>query len=201
MAERRELQQITRHFGEALVKLVPPFWGKPRVAALLQSYLIQIQDIEDTTWAVLEIRDIDSADAARLAVLGQIVGQPNFGWDLETYRKVVRARIRVSRSRGLTNDIIEVVRLILQPADGEVVRVFHYAPATMAILPTLEVSEEDTTALAFLMPKARAAGVQAHYFLAPEGDGPYDFDSTGIDLDDTTDPESVGPGLFDVRIF
>jgi hypothetical protein len=194
------LAQITRHFGEALVRLVPPYWGKPRIAALLQAYINQVQAIEDAAWQVANLWDIDTADTARLDVLGKIVGQARCWSDDEVYRRVIRARIRAQRSRGLTNDIIEVVRLIVQSGDGEYVRVYHYSPATMAVLPTTEVSDEDVEALAFLLPKARPAGVQMHAFLAPESAGTYDFESTGIDLDNVADPGTVDPGLFDVRI-
>ncbi len=187
------------HFHEALVKLAMPFWGKPRIAALLQAMVNQVQGFEDEVWEVLERYTLDGADDARLAVLGRIVGQHNAGWTTEEYRAVLRGKIRANSSCGRADDIIEVIVLVMQ-LTTEVVHVYHYSPATAAVLPASIITSFELEALNFLLPKTRSAGVQVHYFFAPEGLGDYDFESTGIDLDDTTDPGSVDPGLFDVRL-
>lgn len=160
------MERITNHFRQGLVKLAPPFWGKPKIAALLQSFLNHTTSLEDAAWDVLEARTLDNADAVRLVVLGKIVGQPNFGWDLETYRAVIRGKIRTNRSRALSDDIIEVVRLITQTTLP--VRIEHFAPATMwAILTEPAPTANELTALRFLLPKARGAGVKQHFFWAP----------------------------------
>lgn len=160
------MERIPNHFHEGLLKLVPPFWGKPRIAAFLQSFLDRVTDLEDAAWDVLEARTIDNADATRLAVLGRVVGQPNFGWDTETYRAVIRGRIRTARSRALTDDIIEVVRLITQTTLP--VRVEHFAPATVwTILTEPAPTTNELDALEYLLPKARGAGIRQHLLWAP----------------------------------
>lgn len=191
---------ITRHFGDGLVKLAPPYWGKPRIAALLRAYLRQVQIIEDTVWDVLDRYTIAGADTARLDVLGRIVGQPRYWSDDEIYRSVIRGKIRANRSRGLTEDIVEVVRCV-PPATESLVRVYHFSPATMLVVPVVEVSAAALEALAFLLPATRAAGVQMHVAFAPAAvTGEYDFDSTGILFDDLTAPGTFGPGFFDARL-
>jgi hypothetical protein len=188
------------HFHAALVKFVSAFWGKPRAASLLLAMINRVQDLEDALWPIFEAYHIDTADDTRLDVLGRIVGQRReAAWDTETYRSVLRGKIRANLSRGLETDIIEVIQLVML-LTNEVVQVHHYAPATLAVLPEKEASEAMISALGFLMPKTRSAGVRMHVFHAPEDLGTYDFASTGIDLDDTTDPGSVDPGLFDVRV-
>lgn len=160
------MDRIPNHFHEGLVRLIPPFWGKPRIAAFLQSFLDRVTDLEDAAWDVLEARTIDNADATRLTVLGRVVGQPNFGWDTETYRLVIRGKIRTSRSRALSDDIIEVMRLITQTTMP--VRIEHFAPATMWTILTEPVpTTNEIVALRYLLPKARGAGIRQHFLWAP----------------------------------
>jgi hypothetical protein len=161
------LSPITRHFGEGVVKLIPAFWGKPRIAALLQSFLIPVQELEDVMWQVLAAYKINTADTARLDVLGKIVGQPRFWSNDETYRAVIRAKIRTNRSRGLTTDIVEVVSLVTGTTDP--VHVEHYVPATMAVWIETPLEDDIYEALAFFLPKARAAGVSLHFYWTEEG--------------------------------
>jgi hypothetical protein len=158
----------------------------------------RVQELEDAAWEVLEIYHIDNADTARLNVLGKIVGQPRFWSDDEIYRAVIRAKIAANKSRTLTDDLINVIHLAATSTAQ--IQIEHYSPATMAVLPYEAFEEAEIEALIFLLPKTRALGVQMHVFFSHEDDGPYDYESTGIDLDDTTDPGSVAPGLFDVRI-
>jgi hypothetical protein len=165
------LERIPNHFHEGLLKLVPPFWGKPRIAAFLQSFLDRVTDLEDAAWDVLEARTIDNADKTRLEVLGRVVGQPRLGFaDDETYRAVIRGKIRTSRSRALSDDIIEVVRLITQTTLP--VRIEHFAPATVwTILTEPAPTTNELDALEYLLPKARGAGIRQHFLWTPETTG------------------------------
>jgi hypothetical protein len=158
------LERIENHFHAGLVALAVPFWGRPRVAAVLQSLLNQVTALEAAAWDVLEARTIDNADATRLAVLGKIVGQFNAGWPLETYRAVIRGKIRANRSRGLTDDLIEVVRLVTLTTGF--VRVYHFVPATCWVVLEQAGLVFAIDAIRFLLPKTRAAGVKLQFFWA-----------------------------------
>lgn len=162
-----EIEPITDHFHAAILKLVPPFWGKPRVASLLRAMVNRVQELEDAGWEVMNAYDVDQADATRLAILGKIVGQINYGWSLETYRAVVRAKIRANQSRGLTDDLCEVIQI----ATGSTGRVFvrSYAPATVFVWIEDGLDAAHLVALEFLLPKTRAAGVQQHFFWTEDG--------------------------------
>jgi hypothetical protein len=163
------LERIERHFGEAIVKLVPSFWGKPVIAAILRSYVNRVQEFEDDCFEVMNAFDIRTCDATRLAILGKVVGQPNLGWDTETYRAVVRAKIASNRSHGRENDLVNVLRLILGSPEGMTVSVQHYAPATVTVSPSVHVDAVHMPAVQYLMPKARAAGVKMHFLNPPAG--------------------------------
>lgn len=154
------LTQETAHFHQALLKLIGPFWGKPRIAALLRAMVQRVQEIEDTTWDIMARYTVDGADTARLDVIGRVVGQPRFWGDDDTYRWVIRAKIRANRSRGLVDDIIQVIQLATQVTT--VTQVESYAPATMTVVLGEMIDTARQVALAFLLPKTRPAGVQLH---------------------------------------
>lgn len=161
------ISPFSDHFKQALVKLVAPFWGKPRIASLLYALIRQVQDLEDTIWEVSERYQIDTADDARLNVLGRIVGQPRFGFNTETYRAVIRGRIRAARSHGRTDDIVEVLRLATETTDP--ITVEHFIPATVRVTMPEHVDADHMAAVAFLLPKARAAGVRLEFINPPPG--------------------------------
>lgn len=152
---------------QPLTYLIGPLWGKPRVASLLATYLRQVDALEVAAFDVLSRYTLDGADDARLAVLGRVVGQFNAGWDTETYRAVLRGKIRANRSRGLVEDLIEVIQAVT-PTD-DFVHEYIFGNATMAIWSDAPVSDDVAEALAFLLPKTRAAGVQLHFFWAEGG--------------------------------
>lgn len=162
------LEPITGHghYHEGLRKFCPPFWGKPRIASLLLAMINRVQELEDSCWDVLERYTLEGADTARLNVLGKIVGQPRFTSNDELYRAVLRAKIRANLSRGLTDDIIEVVQLITN--ETAVVYVQHYTPATAFVWTLAEGAYAVRDAFRILMPKTRAAGVQLHMFFTPD---------------------------------
>ncbi len=189
---------ITNHFNQAIVNLVAPFWGKPRIAALMLAMMNRVQELEDATWDVLDRYTLEGADDMRLDVLGRVVGQPNLGWATETYRAVLRGKIRANRSRGLARDIIEVCKFVT-PTDA-LVTLLEPGFATLIVQPQFEVAEDTLEALAYLLPKTRAAGVKMHVAFAPESaTGTYEFGVDGIVFDDLTDPGTYGPGFFDAR--
>lgn len=195
------LERETQHVGKAITSLVPPFFGKPRIAALLAALVRRVQELEDDAWEVLEAFNVNTADAARLAVLGRVVGQPNLGWDLETYRAVVRARIATNRSHGRDGDIANVLRLITQSTAP--ITLTTLQPATLSVEMGEPVSAEHLLAIVYLLPKARAAGVRLN-FVAPT-EGAWLFDSSGSALADASTFDSsatplTGAGTFGTAI-
>lgn len=154
------LEQKSDHFHEAILKLVGSLWGKPRVAALLRAMVQRVQELEDNTWDVMTRYTIDGADTARLDVIGRVVVLPRFWADDEIYRAALRGKIRTNRSRGLIDDIIQVIQLAAQVTT--ITKVESYAPAAMTVVLGETITDERQVALEFLLPKARPAGVQLH---------------------------------------
>ncbi len=196
------LARIERHFGEGLVALVPPLWGKPVIAAVLRSYLNRVQELEDDIFEVLGAFDINTCDSTRLNVLGRIVGQSNLGWGLETYRNVVRARIAANRSHGREDDLIAVLQLAGGVAPGAAT-ITQHTPATVTITLADPITDDAAEALDFLLPVTRSAGVQLHLFrsFTPAGLTWGSALDAGIggDLDSSVTPIPDTPTLYSVH--
>lgn len=104
---------------DAITKLIPELWGKPRIATWMYGLLVEVQDLEDTVWRVLESRLIDTATGRELRILGQIVGQPNLGpWTDDVYRLFIKGRVRANRSNGRIKDILDVASVVCDAVVG-----------------------------------------------------------------------------------
>lgn len=106
------LEHNPNHAEHGVLKFAAPFWGKPRWAALFVAIARQIQELEDVFWDILEKRTIENATGVQLAVLGGLVGQIDPGLGEDIFRNLIRARIRINRSRATRDDLIEVLQLL-----------------------------------------------------------------------------------------
>lgn len=144
------------HVQAGLALLLSQYQNKPRIAALLSSFLRRIQELDDAAIDVLIARLIDNAVAAQLVVIGRIVGQPNEAdWDDDTYRIFIKARIRANKSSGHGDDVIDVVNLV-EAADFVLSEVY---PAAMYVEfgpPT----DADPLILIELARRAKGSGVR-----------------------------------------
>ncbi len=152
------LEKIEQHTERAIVSLAPPFWGKPRIAAFLAAFADRIQSLEDDLWEIMESRTIDAGDLVRLKVIGRFIGQPRLTFDLETYRKVLKARARANVSKGTRTDILAVLTILLGPGEYEIVELGN---ATLYI--TALSAVPDIRPVLAVLPDTRAAGVGLHF--------------------------------------
>lgn len=96
------------HILQALNRLIEQYRDKPRIRALLVLMSRQIQDMEDAAWQLLLERTIAAAIGVNLDVLGVIVGQERGDLSDESYRALIRARIKANRSAGSGSQIYDV---------------------------------------------------------------------------------------------
>ncbi len=104
-------QQISDHTDQGLAKLLEQFREKPYLEALLKSYLDQIQKLENAIWEVILIRGIDASEGVNLDHIGRVVGRARLGLGDVDYRLALKAQIRINRSSGTPEDMIDVTRL------------------------------------------------------------------------------------------
>ncbi len=108
-----EITKNTQHNEEGLALFIDRYKNKPRMAALLTIFMNQIQDLEDALFELITDRTIDAAIGVQLDILGDIVGQPDrAGLSDDNYRTIIRARIKVNRSDGHGDQMIEILLLI-----------------------------------------------------------------------------------------
>lgn len=100
------------HCDDALNKLLEQYKGKPRIEAFLCALVDQIQDLEAAQWQLLDIRALDNAQGEQLKGIGRILGEEQGSFDEETFRALLRAKVRVLRSSGRFDDLVEVLFLV-----------------------------------------------------------------------------------------
>lgn len=121
----------TDHVERGKAKLLEQFKNSPRMNAILSSYLRRIQELEDAIWEVIIYRTIPNGFGIVLDRIGKIVGRKRAGLDDDDYKIALRAQIRINRSSGTPEDIIDVARLSLP--EGFTFQYLEGYPATVII--------------------------------------------------------------------
>jgi hypothetical protein len=112
------LEHKTSHAIEGILKLIPEYWGKPRIAAVLQAALNEVQALEDAAWSVLDQLDVDTCERFMLQRFAKIVGEPTEPDALEAFRSRVKCRVAINRSRATMQDLYDVVSLLTTPGSA-----------------------------------------------------------------------------------
>lgn len=158
------MSDVTResdHAGKMLARLAEEF-RKPRIQAILTAEAAQYQAIEDALWQLLSEFGVDTAVGWALDVLGRIVGEPRQGASDADYRLRVRARIRVNRSDGTIEDVIDVVRLLIGSVllPSTVIKLTEYYPAAFVLRITgLTITPTQAQIYNSFINQARGAGI------------------------------------------
>lgn len=111
------LEQNTSHREEAIALLLYQLKGKPRLEVVVGALGTQVQEIEDALWDLLLERGIESGVGTQLDGIGEIVGKERGGIGDSAYRCILRAWVKVLRSSGTSDQLIEIVRLSQNDAD------------------------------------------------------------------------------------
>lgn len=149
-----------QHLARALERLAEQFKGRTKIEALITALMTAFQDVENALQQVLLERTIDTATGVQLDMLGVIVGQDRGGLSDADYRRFVRARIAVHRSKGTTSDMIRIGALIVNdPAAKFVVRTVWDAGFILEVT-GVAVSTATASALIAMLRAAVSGGVR-----------------------------------------
>lgn len=179
------LTQSTDHGDRGVSKLLDQFQDKAFLEAVLRAFLFQVQRLENAVWEVILLRTIEAGEGMTLDYIGRIVGRPRLGLGDPDYRIAIRAQIRINRSSGRPEDLIDVTRLSI-PAGFT----FTYDEGGTATI-WIEIVEEVTFNIQVLFSnliKAKSGGVRLllDYTTSPREDSfsfaPYD--PGGVDVTD-----------------
>lgn len=119
----------TAHVAVGLKLLIEQFRNTTTLPKFLAVYLRRFQDLENVTWDVINKRLLGVAVGNQLDMLGDLVGEPRLGRNDTDYRSAVTLRIRVNRSQGRAEDVIDVADL----ASAETASYYEYDPAGFAV--------------------------------------------------------------------
>lgn len=150
------MQYLNNHQATGLLKLVPPYWGKPRIAALLLGYLREVQALEDAIWSFVGGIDVETCARYALEGLAKIVGERARPANTETLRTLVRGRIAVNAS-DTTPPAIDAVIGVLTSGT---VHVLDEGPREVRVLQLTTPNPDDPDAAADLLDAACAGGTK-----------------------------------------
>jgi hypothetical protein len=144
---------ITDHEERGIARLIERY-RKPRVSALLGSWLAEAQALEDSYGELL-----DDVVTRQIDVQGRIVGQPREGRSDAVYLLWIHARILVNRSSGTPPQILAIARAVSAPA----LRLEEHYPAAIVLHSDAPFDGPSGAQLAKLLQEAKPAGVALYY--------------------------------------
>lgn len=145
-----------KHVPEVTALLIEQFRNGGLNEKLLATYVRRLQDVEDFYWQIIDLRVLDAAQGVQLNVLGRLVGEPRLARDDIAFRKAIKLRIRVNRSKGRTLDVIDVAKLA---AETSPVRYIDYRHLSFEVDMTAVAGERS---IATALSQTRAASSYGH---------------------------------------
>lgn len=113
--------KIENHVEKALARLPGKLNGPEKISQLLSILSQESQNIEEAFWQLFTERGVDTAEGVTLDAIGNLVGQKRGGLDDDNYRRLVRARISVNRSKGKQSDILKIARSIIDDPNAHLI--------------------------------------------------------------------------------
>lgn len=110
------INPILNHVDQALARLREQYQGKPNIEALIRSWTLQIQELEEITSDLATNRTVNNAIGIQLDRLGELLNKPREGRTDEQYRIVLLAKISQNISRGTPEDVINVFKVLTASA-------------------------------------------------------------------------------------
>lgn len=148
-----------QHAAQAINHLIEFFRQGPRNQAVLSAVCEQIQDLEQTFWDLYSKTFLSTAEGTQLDQLGEIVGEARNDRTDAQYRASIRIRVLVNKSRGRTEDLLEIADRFVADDLSAVIFAAEYWPAAMR-LEVQAVFSGLQADLARLLHKAKAGGVR-----------------------------------------
>lgn len=146
------------HCADGLSKLLAVFTDKPRLDALICSFLDQTQDLETALWALFTERTLDASVGVQLDGLGAIVGEPRKARTDDDYRQFIKVRILVNRSNGQIGELYAILLAML--GDTAAVGITEHYPAAIVAEVLSDIGTLSAVDIHGMLMDAKAAGVR-----------------------------------------
>lgn len=153
------MDHVLDHADRALSRLPTFLRGKPQLEALVRAIAAQYQAAEDGLWSLVDARAVDGAAGAQLDVLGALVGTARGPLDDADYKIRIRVQIRINRSAGRGDDVLQILRLALGTATNRLV-LRELPPASFEAQVFGALDEAVAGALVSILRRARSSAVR-----------------------------------------
>jgi len=155
------LVKKTNHVAEALTRPIEKFKNQPVFLGILESFIEQIQDLENSSFELIDERTIDTAVGAQLDGIGSIVGEDRLDRSDDDYRTAIRIRILRNLSNGTASEILEIMDLF-HSGTYEIIE-DHPAAFRLVLREALLPTDPDPLTLAQLLADIRSAAVDSRF--------------------------------------
>lgn len=192
------ITKIENHKQEAIGKIRQQYKDKPRIKALFDSIIDEIQTLENVFVQLREEKSIYVAVGAQLDLWGEVLNQPRGGLSDQQYRLVLLGQIAVNVSKGTPEDLIQVFSLFTNP---DYISLNEFYPAALQLTSVGGEAIGSVEDIKSALRRAAPAGVSIDLFTTAPG-SPFVFlsdpDPNGRGFEDLDNP---GLGGFLVSIF
>lgn len=161
------------HAAEGNALLTSRYQALPNIAGLVQACMVKFQQKENDFWSLINGLQLANHPMAGgpwqiLDQLAALVGVPGgrLGRDDADLLQAIKIQIRVNRSNGLANDIIDVAALVVSGAEY-----FEWPPAAFEV-DAIPILPGAANALIAYLGEAKSAGTSGTLRYAT-GSGPW----------------------------
>lgn len=131
------------------------------VKKLLRSLCLPFQSIEDALQQLESERSVDTSIGAQLNTIGNIVGEEREGEGDDDYRRRIRGRIAVNRSKAGIGDIIRVTQLVLADFPTAEIVVHHMGEGDLEVrIDAVAIPDDVADVLIKFLRLSVAAGIR-----------------------------------------
>jgi hypothetical protein len=113
---------------DGINQLLHQFRGKPNIEGVLSACLDQIELIDQETFDLVNMFNVDDAVGIILDYVGAIVGVPRDGRNDDDYRAAIQSRLLVNNSEGTPDDLLEI---LADQTGGDRVRIWEHFPVSV----------------------------------------------------------------------
>ena len=160
-----------------LDKVLSQWKNSPKVLGLFESYLENVQPLEDTFFQLLNDRGVRRAEGVNLDVLGAMVGEVRFGRVDTTYRVAILTRALLNQSNGTPPELLVFLAKLSSNAG---VDIWEHFPADIHMY----TGGGANAFIANALKDASPAGVNVRLMFDEDGDSfvPPEFEESVLEL-------------------
>lgn len=173
-----DIEKIENHVERFKARLTELFASGTNWNAVVESFVGEVQGIEDAAFDLLTFRHIDDAFGFRLDQWGELLNEEREGLTDEEYRSVLRARLIADLSNGRRDDFI---RLLQELTGSENITVETINPLGLRI--AYDIQTESSTLkkarIARLLVLTKSAGYRISWVLERPASGYLNWEEAG----------------------